>query len=99
EARALHLALRAGEPARVAHALAMEAAFLTAAGPSAAPAADKVLDAAEAIALRVGSTQSRGSVVSGRAFSHFNRGSFRSSLDLADRAVAVLREQPVGVFW
>src|SRR6185437_8409477 len=60
QTRHVLLALAAGEPYRVARALAMEGAFVSVAGPRADARAQALLDAAEALAERIDHPHARG---------------------------------------
>jgi tRNA A-37 threonylcarbamoyl transferase component Bud32/tetratricopeptide (TPR) repeat protein len=99
QTKTLIYALSAGEPARLAHALALEATFLTGTGLRNAPRAERTFQRAEAIAERLGGTHARGTIAGSRGFSRLFQGRFDEALRLSDEAVKLLREQAVGTFW
>jgi len=92
--QALHLllALRAGEPSRVARALAWEAAF--AASTGAAPRAARLLRQAERLADRPGPRTTMGLCRAIAAVAALHRGDFVQAEPLAIEAEAILTKQP-----
>jgi tetratricopeptide (TPR) repeat protein len=98
QSRHLLLALDAGEPSRVARALALEACLIACEGPSAAPRVAEVLAAATAAAGRAGDPHSLGLIEGTVGMSHFFAGRFRPALAALDRAEALFRDRG-GVVW
>jgi hypothetical protein len=99
QARNLLLALRAGEPYRVARALALEVAFSSLDGTKSAKRTAKLLSDAEALATRVGHPHARGLVKMSAAVAAFMQGRFRASRSHAEEAQQILRQQCTGVTW
>jgi serine/threonine protein kinase len=99
QSRTLLLALRAGEPARLARALAMEALFQSSAGAGNARRAAHVFVEANLIADRLSHAHTRGSVTAAEAFGAFLQGSFPEAIRISETSGAILREQATGTFW
>ena len=99
QSRHLLLALKAGEPFRVARALCGEATLVATEGPRASKRVRRVLDQAREIAQRIDSLQAIGltAVTSGAAA--FLQGHWRSSLEWSERAEAILSELCTGAAW
>jgi hypothetical protein len=95
----LLLALRAGEPYRVARALCVEAGYFAAAGRAGEDRAEALLVEAMAIASRTGNPHALGlaTLVSGMAA--LLAGRWKRSRDIMAQAEQVLRERCVGVAW
>ncbi len=99
QTRGLLLALRAGEPLRIARALAMEAGHRSTEGISAAPRVASLLSAAETIARRIDSPYVFGMIEMVRGFDALMLGEWtaaRSHLDLAEN---LFRDRCTGVTW
>jgi len=99
QTRGLLLALRAGEPLRIARALAMEAGHRSTVGVTAAPRVTTLLNAAAGIARRIDSPYACGIVEMARGFASLMFGEWKSaqtSLDLADQ---LFRDHCTGVTW
>ena len=98
QARYLSLALRHGEPRRVAHALALEAGYL--AGSGKYRSAERMAARAERL---VEATDDAGAVpylLWGRgALAMFRDSDWRGALDCFRRGIAVVREQHRGAAW
>jgi serine/threonine protein kinase len=99
QARGLLLALRAGEPFRIARALAMEAGHRSTAGVSSRSRVASLLERAEALANRIDSPQARGIVKFVRGASDVLLGSWRSALRSLDEAERIFRNYCSGVAW
>jgi len=97
--RHLLLALDAGEPYRVARALALEVAYEATGGRRARRRTEVVAEAAEALARRVGEPQAMGLALTTAAIAAFLEGHFRRSVALADRADRILRDRCSNVAW
>jgi len=85
QTRFLLLALRAGEPARVARALAYEAGYAAAAGVPAKAKAGRLLDDADALAHRIGDVYVQGVVQICRSVVGYLCGSWQESIDASAR--------------
>jgi hypothetical protein len=100
QARGLLLALRLGEPKRIARALAMEALLLLTAGHKGRARAIRVLDAARAIAEQAKDPLLEAIVRAGDAWGCFAIGDFAGAAAGAAETVPRLRAQVVSsVFW
>jgi eukaryotic-like serine/threonine-protein kinase len=99
QTRNLLLALRAGEPRRVARALAVEAAYASLSGVPGAPRAKKLLAAAGALARRLDDphTSAICELATGIACSYVGR--WRADREHCERAEKLLRERCTGVMW
>ena len=99
QARGLLLALRAGEPYRVARALAVEAAQAATAGRPARRRTARLLDRAESLARGSGRPYALGMVALARGVSAYLEGRWRDALGACDGAEAVFRDRCTGVAW
>ncbi|MCC7536868.1 MAG: AAA family ATPase, partial [Deltaproteobacteria bacterium] len=99
QARGLLLALRAGEPVRLAHALAIEAGFAAIAGERARPRAERILVEADRLAREVNDPHARAVVEGARGQLAFLTGRFREAIERCERTEADLREHCVGTTW
>jgi serine/threonine protein kinase/tetratricopeptide (TPR) repeat protein len=97
--RCLLLALRAGEPYRIARALSVEAALISVGGIPAEAHRDRLLATAEALARQVDSPHALALVDGSRAQGHYLCGRFAQALALCQAAEAILRERCTGVSW
>lgn len=99
QTRHLLLALNAGEPDRIARALALEAGFVALGGGRVRRRSDRLLAEAKALAERIRSPHARGlcSVIVG--ITAYFRGDFLASRDAMMQAEALLLEHGVGVTW
>ncbi|MDB4969703.1 MAG: Serine/threonine-protein kinase PknA [Myxococcales bacterium] len=98
-ARHLHLALAAGEPARVARALAFEACLNAAMGPRTIARANALADAARLLADEVNDPHAMALSVAARAIALHMDGHWRACLPFFDEAERILRERCTGVNW
>src|SRR5262249_2275782 len=99
QTRGFLLALRAGEPYRVARAMALEAALVATAGGRSRPRATGLLKVAEPLALRVGNPHAEGMTRLARAVAALMIGRWRAARDAFDRAEEVFRHRCTGVAW
>jgi tetratricopeptide (TPR) repeat protein len=99
QARHLLLALRAGDPYRIACGLAAEASFSAADGGAAVARTERLVAAAEELAARVGHPNALGYAAFARAFTGYVVGRWRESRELFDRAEALFRHRCAGVTW
>jgi serine/threonine protein kinase len=97
--RCLVLALRAGEPYRIARALSVEAAMISVGGIPAEARRDRMLAIADELAQRVESPHAQALVSGSRAQGHYLCARFRQAFELCQEAEAVLRERCSGVSW
>jgi hypothetical protein len=99
-ARSLLLSLRAGEPYRIARALAMgSAAEALSSGEKGAKRADRLAREATVLANRVGKPHAQGLVKLMTGISAFLQGQWRIARDNAEAAGAIFRECCTGVAW
>ncbi len=99
QTRGLLLALRAGEPFRIARALAMEAGHRSTAGVSAAPRVAKLLENAEKLAEQLDSPHARGMTRLVRGASSLLLGEWKAAQTSLDQAEQLFRTQCTGVSW
>ncbi|MCP3958705.1 MAG: AAA family ATPase [bacterium] len=97
--RHLLLALEAGEPYRVARALAIEAGYASTAGHRNRARTARLIEAAVTLAERVNHPHALGlsNVTAGMAA--YLEGSWRKACELLDRGEKILREHCTGVTW
>lgn len=99
QTRNLLLALRTGEPYRIARALAWEATHVAMGGVAGRRRARHMLDAAGQIAERLGHPHARGMTMMGRGVSAFFLGDWREAQETCDRAVRAFTEDCTGASW
>ncbi|HEY7955354.1 MAG TPA: serine/threonine-protein kinase PknK, partial [Polyangia bacterium] len=95
----LQLALDAGEPRRIARALAMEAALTAADGGPAIRRAERLVSACDALVARLSDPLVEGEAMLSAGICAFLRGSWRRTHELSTRAEALLRERCTGAGW
>jgi hypothetical protein len=95
----LRLALAAGEPHRIARALAWEAGQVSNDGEPVRPRVELLLGRAREIAGRLDDPYLHGLVAMAGGIADFTGGRWRSGRDRLDRADALLRERCTGVTW
>ncbi|HXW06829.1 MAG TPA: protein kinase [Vicinamibacterales bacterium] len=95
----LLLALRAGEPYRVARALAVEAASVSSTGGRAQQRAGEILRLAEAPAKRVGVPHALGLCALCGGMVAFLGGHWKRCVKLSDEAAGVFRDRCTGATW
>ncbi|HLE61639.1 MAG TPA: AAA family ATPase, partial [Pyrinomonadaceae bacterium] len=99
QSRHLLLALRTGEPYRVARALAFEAAQTASRGARARKRATQIAQKAEVLAQRVGNPHAIGLAIWARGLSAYLGGDWKNAAELCERAAEVLRNECTGVTW
>jgi hypothetical protein len=99
QTRSLLLALRAGEPNRVARALAMEAAHSSAAGSASAARSAKLIAAAEALAGKCYAPELHGLVTATVGIVAFLEGRWRVAHDRCSEGERIFRDRCLGAAW
>ncbi|MFQ5792273.1 MAG: hypothetical protein ACE5JI_17525, partial [Acidobacteriota bacterium] len=95
----LLLALRAGEPYRIARALALEAAYCSTSGGRSRHRTEKLIQASTRLAERVNHPHALGLVALVAGTAAFLQGRFKKAHELSERAEEILRERCTGVAW
>lgn len=95
----LMLALRAGEPYRIARALAWEAAHISMGGLRLKPRADEQLAAADALAARINRPHASGMIRMARGVAAYFHGDFVQCRESCTAAAQIFRDQCTGVSW
>ncbi len=99
QARHLLLALQAGEPDRVARALAVEVAYAAASGSSGRARAVEVAQMSLKLAEKTGNPHAIGLATSMAGAGEFLVGNFKEAHELSERGATILRERCTGVAW
>ena len=99
QSRNLYHALNAGEPARIARALAWEAAHTSNAGASAWPRTSRLLAAARTIASQIDDPHARGMTAMSEGIAEFTMGRWQSARDQLVQAGDALQSGCLGVAW
>jgi serine/threonine protein kinase len=99
QARHLLLALRAGEPYRVARALGLEVAYLSMSGNRSRRRTERVSQRARALAERVGNPHALGLQTLTAGIAAWLEGRWGEARELCERAETTLRERCTGVVW
>jgi serine/threonine protein kinase/tetratricopeptide (TPR) repeat protein len=99
QARGLLLSLAAGEPSRIARALAMEAAHAASAGGSNRRTTARLLDRAGELASRVEDPYALGMVALARGVSAYLEGRWTLAQQECDHAETIFRDSCTGVAW
>ncbi|MHB8876132.1 MAG: ATP-binding protein, partial [Myxococcaceae bacterium] len=99
QTRHLLLALEAGEPYRVARAIAAEAAFVATGGRKARPRALKLMKIASELATRVGDPRALGLVSFCAGLTEFLVGNWRAAQNHAEAAEQIFFEAGSGLTW
>jgi serine/threonine protein kinase/KaiC/GvpD/RAD55 family RecA-like ATPase len=99
QTRHLLYALEAGEPGRVARALAMEAGYLSAGGSRSAEATAKVVRQARELSDRIEAPHAQGLSRLADAMARWHLGRWRESVELCADAERIFRERCTGVTW
>ncbi len=97
--RHLLLALRAGEPFRVARAMAFEAAQTASRGRRTRKRALQIAQRAEELAQRVGHPHAIGLSIWASGVSAYLVGHWKKAAELCEEAAEILRDQCTGVTW
>ena len=95
----LLLALEAGEPARVARALAIEAGYQAADGRASRVRTRQLVERAREVADRIENPHAQGLSRLADGMSRWHLGQWRESLALCDEAEVLFRERCSGVTW
>jgi hypothetical protein len=95
----LLLALRAGEPLRIALALGWEAVHVACQGRPVWRRTERLVSAASTLADRLGHPHALGMAGLSAGAAQFLIGRYRPALELLDRAEAIFRERCTGVIW
>jgi serine/threonine protein kinase/tetratricopeptide (TPR) repeat protein len=99
QARGLLLALKAGEPYRVARALALEAMHVATAGSRRRPQVAALIERAQTLTDECGHPHAHGLVPLARATTALLFGNWRQARESFDRAEAIFRDRCTGVAW
>ncbi len=99
QASPLGRALEAGEPHRVARALAVEIAFVARGGGATWRRTTVIMHRANELATRLSDGHAQSLCLAMRGLAHYFAGKFRESLELCDRAERGLPELPTGAAW
>jgi tetratricopeptide (TPR) repeat protein len=99
QTRCLLLALRAGEPYRVARSLSIEAGHISIGGSLNHRRAAVLQEAAEAAAERAGHPHSSGAVLASKGVVAYLEGRYQTGHEFLDRAEEVFRTHCTGVTW
>jgi len=99
QAQHLLLALDAGEPYRLACAIAAEAAFSGVAGGPARRHTERMVRVADSLAAAVGHPNALGYASFAAGTADYLVGRWRSAVERCDRATAIFRDRCAGVTW
>ncbi|MFO0891378.1 MAG: hypothetical protein U0790_19820 [Isosphaeraceae bacterium] len=99
QARGLLLALDAGEPGRIARALAMEAAHSASLGTSNRRQTERLLQIADDLGRRVEHPYATGMATLARGVASYLEGRWTEAQQFCDRAEAIFRDRCTGVAW
>jgi serine/threonine protein kinase len=99
QTRHVLLALKAGEPYRLARALAIEAGFAATSGGRGMLRAAPLLDTAQALAEKGGNAHALGFVMGARAFAAVAQGGWKQARELSEKAETIFAERCIGVPW
>ncbi len=99
QAHALLLALKAGEPYRVARALALEVAYVAMGGSRSRRRTERLLGAARALTERVDHPHTTGLLTLMEGVAAWLDGGWKNARESCERAEATLRERCTGVVW
>ena len=99
QARHLLLALKTGEPYRIARAISNEAGYSAMGGPPNARRTARLVETATQLAARVGHPQAIGVAQLAVGITAFAEGRWKTAWDLTEKGEAILRERCTGVAW
>ena len=99
QTRSTRFALDAGDPARAARALAIEACFVAAWGARTRPRAIKIIEAASTLAKEVGDPVVEALVGNAWGICELQWGQFHAAVTRCDSAIAIIRDKCAGVVW
>jgi serine/threonine protein kinase/tetratricopeptide (TPR) repeat protein len=97
QSRHILLALRAGEPVRVARALALETINIATGGGATWRRTEALMARAEAMAERTGRRDVVGLAMFSRGFVHYMNGKFRRGFELLDESHRIMRNECAGM--
>jgi hypothetical protein len=97
--RSLLLALRVGEPSRVARALAWEAGHVSGHGTPSRRRTERLLEAAEALAVGMGHSSALATVALVKGIASFCLGRWAAAREFFARAETIFRDRCTGVTW
>ncbi|HEU5060665.1 MAG TPA: hypothetical protein VFU21_29240, partial [Kofleriaceae bacterium] len=99
QSRHLLLALDAGDPRRIARALATEAVYSATRGVVASRRSAELVDAAAAIAARTGKPYEGAFAILGAGMVAYWEGRHRAARDLCEKAERTFRDECPGIIW
>jgi serine/threonine protein kinase/tetratricopeptide (TPR) repeat protein len=99
QARGLILALNAGEPSRIARALAMEAAHAASGGGARRKATARLLQRAEDLARPIEHPYALGMTILARGVTSYLEGRWSEAQENCDEAETTFRERSTGAVW
>ena len=99
QTRNLQLALRAGEPYRLARSLAWEATHAAMAGEGSKKRSSRLLEAADALAGRIDNPHALGMATMGRGVAAYFHGAWKEARAVCDQAADIFRNRCTGVTW
>jgi len=99
QTRNLLLALRAGEPYRLARALAWEATHAAMGGEGSKKRSARLLEAADALAGRIDNPHALGMATMGRGVAAYFHGAWKEARAVCDQATDIFRNRCTGVTW
>ena len=99
QTRHVLLALRAGEPYRLARALAIEAGFAATSGGRGPRRAARLLEIAQTLSEKSGQAHALGFVLTASGFASLAQGRWREAHDLNERAETIFAERCTGTPW
>jgi hypothetical protein len=99
QTRNLLLGLRAGEPFRIAQALAWEAGYASVTGGKGRDYTEKLLEACKSVAHRINHPHALGSYNLALGISELLAGRYKTAYEWNDRAQHIFRSQCTGVTW
>jgi hypothetical protein len=95
----LLLALDAGEPYRVARALAAESAFTAVSGGKSSRRTDRLVQSAQALAQEIGHPHAIGVTTQAAALAAQMTGRWKAARALCEKAITIFREDCTGSVW
>jgi eukaryotic-like serine/threonine-protein kinase len=99
QARQLLLALRAGEPTRVARALTLEMGYSATGGGRTRRRTERLRKEMAPLVTRIGNPQALGFATWASGFALYLEGRWKSAQEVLEKAEGILRERCMGVAW
>jgi serine/threonine protein kinase len=99
QCRQLLFALDAGEPYRIARALALEVAYSATSGPKSWPRTAELVERSLDMARRINHPHALGLATTMSGAARYLAGRWREGFDALERGAQILREQCTGVTW